>query len=169
MTDVRIEHVYNCSEDTFWNQIFFDEEYNRRLFAERLKFPVWKEIRREDRGNELFRVVEVVPRLGEMPAPLKKVVGDNVRYEEHGTYDKQSRRYRIKVIPNKLADKVSVEGDLYTEPVGDGKCKRIFAGKVVAKIFGVGGLLEKRLAGDLEKSYEIGARFTNDYISEKGL
>ena len=38
-----------------------------------------------------------------------------------------------------------------------------------AKIFGVGGLLEKKLLGDLERSYEKSAAFTNAFVSEKGL
>src|SRR5262245_16286338 len=34
MADTRIEHVYNCSEDTFWNKVFLDDDYNQRLFKE---------------------------------------------------------------------------------------------------------------------------------------
>jgi hypothetical protein len=38
-----------------------------------------------------------------------------------------------------------------------------------AKIFGVGGLLEKKLLSDLERSYEKSAAFTNAFVAEKGL
>ena len=51
MADARIEHIFNCSEDTFWNKLFLDEEYNRRLFKEALEFPVWKEAPRQERGD----------------------------------------------------------------------------------------------------------------------
>lgn len=169
MTQVRFEHTYECSEDTFWNQIFFDEDYNRRLYLEGLRFHEWREIERQDQGEALRRTVEVVPRIGDLPGPLKKVVGDGIRYKEIGNYDKNRRRYRIEVVPNSLADKLSVTGELFTEPLGEARCRRVFQGDVTAKIFGIGGMLEKRLIEDMQKSYARGAEFTNGYIREKGL
>ena len=168
MADVYIEHTYNCSEDTFWNQVFFDEEYNRRLFREALGFPHWAIKKQDDQGDRIERVVEVTPKVGELPGPIKKIIGDSVSYREEGVYDKKSRRYRIKIVPSKLADKLTIEGELYLEPVGD-HCKRIFKAQVTAKIFGLGGIVEKRLIADMEQSYAIGARFTNQFIAEKGL
>jgi hypothetical protein len=168
-TSVRIEHVFNCSEDTFWEKVFFEDDYNRRLFTEALRFPEYKEASREDRGDKLLRVVEVVPRLGELPGPIKKVVGENIAYREEGSFDKKTRRYAIRVVPNRLADKLSIAGVLYTEPYGDNGCKRIFQAEVGASIFGIGRMLEKRIAEDLEKSYAVGAKFTNQYLAEKGL
>ena len=54
MADVRIEHVFNCSADTFWEKIFLEEEFNRRLFTQVLGFPVWKEVKREETADELL-------------------------------------------------------------------------------------------------------------------
>jgi hypothetical protein len=169
MADVRIEHTYDCSVDTFWNQVFFEEDYNRRLFKEALKFPVWEIKKNEDQGNRIERVVEVVPKLADLPAPIKKVVGENVGYREEGVFDKTTKRYRINIVPNTLADKLKVQGELWVEPQGSDKCKRIFQATVTAKIFGIGGMIEKRLISDMQESYAAGARFTNQYISEKGL
>jgi hypothetical protein len=169
MADVRIEHTYDCSVDTFWNEIFFTEEYNRRLFKEALGFPVWELKKNEDKGERVERIVDVVPKLADLPAPIKKVVGENVGYREEGVFDKQARRYRINIVPNKLGDKLTVKGELWVEPVGEGKCKRIFDAVVSAKIFGIGGMIEKRLITDMQESYAAGARFTNKYIAEKGL
>ena len=169
MADARIEHTFNCSADTFWDKVFFDDDYNRRLFKEELRFPVWRELKREDLGNELYRVVEVVPHVGDLPGPLKAVVGEGIGYEEHGTLDKAKQRYRVEVKPNKLADKVSVRLEMFTEPISDKQCKRVVAVSVTAKIFGVGGMIEKRMLSDLEKSYAKSARFTNAFVAEKGL
>src|SRR5262245_13305239 len=169
MADARIEHVFNCSAETFWEKVFFDEEYNRRLFKEELRFPVWRELKREDRGGELYRVVEVVPHVGELPGPLKAVVGEGIGYEEHGTLDKKTHRYKVEVKPNKMADKVFVKLEMFTEPMGDKQCKRIVNVSVTAKVFGIGGMIEKRMISDLEKSYGKSARFTNTYVAEKNL
>jgi hypothetical protein len=169
MADVRIEHTYDCSVDTFWDRIFFDDEYNRRLYKEALGFPGWEVVKKQDKGNTVEREVDVTPKLGDLPGPIKKVVGDNVGYREVGEFDKSAKRYRIDIVPNKLADKLTVKGELWCEALGENKCRRIFAAKVTAKIFGIGGMLEKRLVADMEHSYAVGARFTNEFIIEKKL
>ncbi len=168
-TNVRIVHTYNVDEDTFWQKLFFDEEYNRRLYLEALKFHDWKVEKHEDRDNEVHRDINVSPRLGDLPGPMKKVLGDNIRYTESGVFDKARRRYKITIIPSALADKLKVGGELYTEPAGDKQCRRVFEGTVDVKIFGIGSMMEKRLVADLEKSYGAGAKFTNKYIEEEGL
>src|SRR5687768_1543129 len=167
--DARIGHTFSCSEDTFWDKVFFDEEYNRRLFNDELKFSEWREIKREDRGNQIYRVIAAAPPVGELPAALKSVVGDNVGYEERGTLDKATRRYKVEVIPNRMADKIRVAVEMWTESAGEGRCKRIATANVTAKIFGVGGIVEKKMIGDIEKSYAKSAAFTEKFIAEKGL
>lgn len=169
MADTRIEHTYNCSEDTFWNKLFFDEEYNRRLFKEALEFPVHEQTEFKETDGEVRRSLKVVPKLGPMPGPLKAVIGEGVGYQENGVFDKKSRRYTVDITPNKLSDKVTIKGVMYTKPKGDNQCVRVFECTVNAKIFGVGGMLEKRVITDMEESYAKGADFTNKYIAEKGL
>jgi hypothetical protein len=167
--NLRIEHTFACNEDTFWNQLFFNEEYNRGMFIGALHFSLWRELSREDRGDAVVRVVECEPPLGELPGPLAKLVGEGLRYREEGRFEKATRRYTVKVIPSKMADKISVEGLIATQPAGEKQCKRIFTATVSAKVFGVGGMLEKRIASDLQRSYDAGARFTGKYLQEKGL
>lgn len=169
MPDFRVEHVFNCSEDTFWSKVFFDEEYNRRLFFERLRFSAWRELERKENGNEVRRVIEAAPPIGDLPGPLKAVVGDNAGYQERGTLDRAGHRYTANVIPNRLADKITVRVEMFTIAEGSDRCRRIAQGSVTAKIFGVGGLLERKMVGDLEKSYTKSAEFTNEFIREKNL
>lgn len=166
---IRVEHTFACSEDTFWDKVFFDEEYNRRMYLEALRFPYWRELSSEDRGDHVLRVVEVEPSLGDLPAALQKVVGEGLRYKEEGRFDKASRHYGIRIVPSRLADKIQVDGELFTQSAGEGQVKRIFTCAVSVKIFGVGAMLEKRLVSDLKRSYDIGAQFTVDFLKEKGL
>lgn len=165
---VRIEHVIECSEDTFW-QLFLDEKYNQALFQGYLKFPLWKVASVVDGEKEMKRVVEVEPYVADLPAAIKKVVGDNLRYKEDGRLDKEKRRYYVQVVPNRMADKIFVKGEQYTEPAPGGFTKRVFLADVEVKIFGLGGMVEKRVASDLTRSYDLGAKFTNRYIKENGL
>ena len=107
--------------------------------------------------------------VGDLPSALKSVVGEGAGYEEKGVLDRASNRYTAEVTPNRLAEKISVRVELSTVADGPNRCKRIAKGSVNVKIFGVGGLLEKKMIGDLEKSYSKSAEFTNEFVKEKNL
>jgi hypothetical protein len=169
MATLEVEHTFNCSEATFWDRIFLDPEYNERLFKGELKFPVWREVSKEERGGELHRVLEVVPYVGELPAALKAVVGEGIGYQERGVLSRDAKTYKVEVVPNRLAEKITVKVEMSTRPDGDNRCRRKARAEAIVKIFGVGGAIEKRLLGDLERSYQKSADFTNRFITEKGL
>jgi hypothetical protein len=168
MLQVRISHVHNCNEETFW-KLFFDDEYNQRLFKGALGFPRFEQLEFEETDSEIRRVTSVVPAVGDLPRALKKLVGDGFAYEEHGVFDKRTKRFSINVLTSRMADRITFRGVLFTEPMSERSSRRLYEGTVEARIFGVGGLLEKRLAADLEARYADSARFTNEYIAEKGL
>lgn len=168
MPSFRVEHTFECSQNTYWEKVFFDEEYNRRLFIDDLHFPEWRVIDQKDDGKKVVRVVRAQPPVGDLPGPLKAVVGDGAGYEEHGTYDRATHRCESKVIPNRLADRITVAVTTATEPLGDERCKRVVSGSVTAKIFMVGALLEERMISDLKRSYQKSADFTNKFLAEKG-
>src|SRR5688572_20823222 len=107
---VRIEHTLDCSEDTFW-KLFLDDKYNQALFSGYLKFPVWRVASSVDGEKELKRTVEVEPYVADLPATMKKVIGDNVRYREEGRLDKEKRRYHVEIVPARMADKIFVKGE----------------------------------------------------------
>jgi len=149
--------------------VFFDDEYNRRLFQEILKFPVWRVVKTEEQGDEVRRTIQASPPVGDLPGALKAVVGENAGYEERGVFNKKTHRYQVQVVPNRMSDKITVNVEMWTEAMGDAQCKRFARASATAKIFGVGGLLEKKLLSDLERSYEKSATFTNTFVAEKGL
>jgi hypothetical protein len=169
MKERRIEHTYACSGDVFWNQIFLDEEYNRRMFLDELHFESWRVIRSETRGTEVHRVIDAVPRIGDLPGPLKKLLSSGAGYEERGVVDLAAHRYRLEVTPRSLANKLTIQGELFTTPTGESSCQRVYVAKVEARVFGVGGMLEDRLLTDIERSYAKAAVFTNRWIAEHRL
>jgi hypothetical protein len=168
MPRVHIAHVHRCSEDVFW-QVFFTEDYSQRLFKERLAFPVFEQLAFEETETEIRRTVRVMPKVGDLPGPVKKVVGDSIGYDERGVFDKRRKRFAIDIIPNQAADRFSVTGVLYTEPLAERSSRRLFDANVEVRIFGIGGLLERRLIADMESSYAASAEFTNEYVAERGL
>jgi hypothetical protein len=169
MLELHVDHTLECSEDVFWDRVFLDEEYNRTLFVQTLKFTSWRESKRETRDGLIHRVVEAVPPIGEVPAALKAVIGQGAGYEERGVLDRAKKSYRIEVVPNRLADKIEVRLELTTTAAAPERCRRIVHGTVSAKIFAIGGLLEKKLVSDLEKSYAKSVEVTNRFVRDKGL
>ena len=166
MTERRIEHVYDCSEELFWDQIFLDETYNRSLYLDELHFDEYRVLKTEERGGEIHRVVQAVPPVGELPGPLKKLAAGGLGYQERGVVDKKARRYRLRVTPRSLSGKLTITGELYTTGLPDGKCRRTYLANVEARVFGLAGMIEKRILDDVETSYDKAATFTNRWIAE---
>src|SRR5689334_344739 len=117
MKERRIEHIYDCSAEVFWSRIFLDEAYNRQLYLEELHFESWRVLSSEERGNEIHRVVEAVPSIGDLPATLKRLLSEGASYQERGVFDRAQQRYRLEVTPRSLSSKMNISGELLTTPV----------------------------------------------------
>src|SRR4051812_1950459 len=82
----RIENVFHVTPATFWEVLFFDEEYNRRLYAE-LGFDA-VEVRAVERlpDGRTRRAIRCEPPV-KAPDLLKKRIQSKLAYEEEGFYD----------------------------------------------------------------------------------
>lgn len=158
-----------CSEETYWEKVFLNEEYNRRFFKEELHFPEWRELGRKEVDGKLYRDVKATPYVGELPGALKAVIGDGLSYEERGVFHRAERRYELDAIPSRMADKVTTKITMSTTAAGEGRCRLNVEATVTARVFMVGGLLEQKTLADLKRSYEKNAAFSNRYIRENGL
>lgn len=163
---VKIVHDFDCSEETFW-EVFLDNDYNRRMFLEHMKFARWDLIEFEQTEQSVRRVVEVEPNTGPLPGPVKKAIGESISYREEGVLDRLKNRYELRVIPPKLQDKMVISAAQWTRNLGEGRCQRTFEAQVQVKIFGIGSLIEKRIAADMAKGYEDGADFTRKFIASR--
>lgn len=169
MLNIRVEHRLNCSTDTFWSKIFFDQKYNQRLCIEHLKFVSWREVAREERDGHLHRLVDASPPLPQLPGPLSTLFGKGTGFEERGVFDREIRQYRAQIIPSRLADRIRVQIEVSALPDGPQHCTRIATAQMSAQLFGVGGLLENVMIADFRDSYEKSAEFTNQFIAEQSL
>jgi len=168
MAETRIEHVISCGEDNFW-KVFFDPEFNKKLFLDVLGFEAWKLVRLDEHDDRIERVVEAVPKMQDLPGPLKKLVENGAGYRETGNFIRAKKQMTVTVVPSVLEGKLTISGLMRTEPAGDGQCRRIYDQSVVAKVFGIGGIIENRIIGDVKASYDKAAAFTNQWVKEKGI
>lgn len=169
MAERRIQDLFECSCETYWSKLFFDVAYNETLFLQALRFESWKIVSSDEDDKEVRRVVDAVPRMGDLPGPLKRLIQHGAGYREESVFDKQTQRCRVKVTPASLTDRLTIRGVTFTEPVNERQCQRVFLATVSANIFAVGGMLETRLLDDMQKSYGKAARFSNTWIAERNL
>jgi hypothetical protein len=169
MAQIDLRHDIDCDEDTFWEKCFLDQAFQNRMYLDELKFPAYEVLEQKEEGDKVFRRVRVDPPVGNLPGPVKKVIGDKLTYTEEGTFDRKAKRYTFKVMPSAMPDKTKVSGELWVEKAGDKKVVRRCKMSVEVKVFMVGGMVEDKLCEDLRSSYDKGAAFTNVYIKEKGL
>jgi hypothetical protein len=169
MAKTTIEHIFDCSEASFWQVSFFDEEYNRRLYLETLKFPAWRILEQQVSDTSMRRRVDIQPYVENLPAALKKVVGDKLGYVEEGELDRKANRYRFRVIPAASPEKSDISGEMWTEALGPSKVRRVVQFGAEVKIMIVGKLIEQRTIDDTKATYERIAEFLRSYLREKGL
>lgn len=164
MVKFTLVHEIPCDTETFW-KIFFDKEYNDKLYRGRLEFPKFEILEQKDTGAQIHRKAAGQPKM-DLPGPLAKLLGPGFSYVEDGTLDKATNTYRWKLVTSTLSEKIRNEGVLHVEPAGDGKIKRIVELSMEAKVFGLGGMLEKTGEKSMRDGWEGSAVFLREWIQK---
>ncbi len=165
-----VRHIFNTEVDTYWNKVFFDQEYNERLYKkEGLDFKDFQVLELTgEPGGVRTRKMLTEPK-SDAPAVVRKLIGDSLSYTETGRFDPVKKEWTYNIVTSKLSDKVKIGGKLWVEPKGEHKIERVADIEIEVKIFGVGGAVEKFIEKTTRESYELATNFTNKFIAEKGL
>ena len=123
MGTLKISHEINCNEETFW-KLFFDKEFNEKLYKEGLGFPEYVNEEQTETDTEIKRRTKGRPKLANIPGPVAKILGDKFGYVENGSMNKNEKVWRWKLTPSVMAEKIRQEGKLTIEPIGDSKVRR---------------------------------------------
>lgn len=170
MGKITIRHTFDTDEASYWDRVFFDPEFNRRLYLDALKFKGFEVLSQTGGpGEARTRTMRTEPS-SDAPAVVKKLIGDSISYREEGSFDPASGVWTYRITTSKLADKVRISGRFWVEPVaGAKKVERVCECEIEVKIALVGGAVESFIEKTTRESYESAARFTNEFIREKGL
>ena len=164
MAEITIRHEFDCDEATFWEHCVFSREFNQKLYKGVLKFHAYETLEDSNEPTRRTKKVRVEPALGNLPAGAKKVIGEKLAYTEEGALDKATGRYTFVVTPSVLPGKVKTGGELRCEKLGPNKIARVAKIHVEAKVPFIGGLIEDKIIGDLQRSYETAAQFTREWV-----
>jgi hypothetical protein len=165
---VTIPHTLDCTPETFWRRIFFDREYNEKLFKGELRFPAYDLVRLDEQPDRVERHVKVTPPQS-APEVVRKLVKGTFSYEELGTWTAAEGVYRFRTVSSVMTEKVRIDGIIRAAPSGAGKMVRTAEIDVVVSVLLVGGMVEKFLADQMRASYDCAAVFTNKWIAERKL
>ena len=143
-------------------EIMFDHEFDKRLVVEGMNNQACDLISRSVDGPTWTLHSRVTPQ-DNMPAFIKKLVGGGFALEERRTHQTGSGRARGEMLPSALRDKVRMVYDVSVVPDGDVACKRVMDWDIEVKIFGLGGQIEKFIAGEIERNLDASARYINQH------
>jgi Protein of unknown function (DUF2505) len=163
MGKITLTHEINCDVETFW-KTFFDKTFNEKLYLGALGFPEYKTLEQTETDTTIHRKVTGQPKM-DVPGPVAKLLGSNFRYTEEGTFDKAKKLWVWKMTPSALAGKLTNEGTVRVEPVGENKVRRIAEITIEAKVFGVGGLIESSAEKQFRDGWDRSAVFMNKYLA----
>lgn len=144
--------------------LYFNEDFNQAM-CERVNLS--RTVVKLERDDEkLHRILRIGPDR-ELPGPVKKVLRtERLEYEERLQYRWGSYEAQWETIPSVMASKVDARGRILFQEAKDGVL-RVSEGEINVKLLGVGGMIEKLVVADVEKSFKDAADFTQKWIDER--
>lgn len=158
----KCEHRFAGLTQAQYEDLYFDEEFNIALCKEVGLARTL--LRREIQAGKLRRDVKVGADREIPPAAAKILGASKIEYTETVDYTMGSFRGTWSTLSSVMTDKVDSRGTFAFQTSGDG-VNRVIEGDVTVKIPFVGGVVEKFIIADVEKSYEKAAEFTRRWLS----
>ncbi len=163
-------HALDVSPEGFFDDLFFDREFNERLYLEALEMKGFEILSLVAAGDVRSKRIRVTPRPRvEPPAVVRKVLAGELSYTEEGTWRRQDGVYRYRTRTSMAAERIRISGSVRALPAGAGRCERTIEVDIDVALPLVGGQLERFVGEQLRASFDRGALFANEWIGEKGL
>ncbi|MCB9604325.1 MAG: DUF2505 family protein [Sandaracinus sp.] len=164
MKTFTMRHPINCAAADFWTKLHYGG-FNESLFRDHLGFGY--EFLEDDQTTGKRKTL-VVPKV-DAPAVLVKALGEKVSFEEHGQLhrDRDPVTYEFHVQPGVFPNKIKINGKMHMEADGPDKCFRVVTFNIECTIFGIGGIFEKFVSAEIQRSYDVSGKYTNEFLQKK--
>jgi len=165
--EIHLRHRIALSAERFW-ALLHTERYEQAV-ARALGLHAYRELERRERGDEVYRRIEVE---GPLPESLEGLarrlgIGGVARYEEEQWTSRSRRRVRWRATPPILQSRSTVEGTVRVEPVDPEHCERVLEGEVRVRMPGLGRLAERSIVSHVGRSYGRTARVAEQIAAEE--
>lgn len=159
----RADHTFRGIDLPTFERLYFDDGFGQALCV------AVKLVRALERFDEhdgrIHRAVRVGPDREIPPAAQAVLGGKRLDYTEHIDYVRGAYEGVWRTVPSLMPDKVQCAGAFRFVAVPGG-VRRVVEGDIVVRLFGVGGIVEKVIVGDVERSYAQAAEFTQRWIDD---
>lgn len=162
MARLHIENFFpGITVDQFWG-LLLDDAFDRAL-QPALGVKLRTTLERRETEHALFRRIRMIPGFP-VPAPVQKALSNlELEYEEQSTFHKDRKVLDWAIRPNVLTDRVTARGQVVVKPEAGG-VRRTIEGEVKVDVFGIGGVVEKLVLENTERSYAAASRLTLEWI-----
>jgi hypothetical protein len=161
---VAIEHAFAGISRDDYEVLYFDEPFNVALGD---ALGLGRELVRLDRDRTtIIRHVRCEPKREAGSAADRAFGSSRASFVEELEYSLVDHRGRWRTIPNVIPDRVKNSGTIEILD-GDGGARRLVRGEVKVSLFGFGGLVERLVVAEIEKSYAGAARFTETWLARR--
>jgi uncharacterized protein DUF2505 len=160
---VSIDDIFEI-ECAKYVALYFDEPFNEHVGQ---SLHMGRKLLRLERSNtRIVRHVCYEP-AQDPEVPTQQAFGSSkAGFVEELDYDVASRRGTWRTIPSMWAERVRNEGTIEFADVPGGT-RRSVRGEVKVKLFGFGGIVERMIVREIEKSYVATTRITREWLAKR--
>ena len=154
MQRLSATHELPCSPERFW-EIYHSEELRAAQSKEQKlrEFTLVKSEEHDDRAVTVFRIHPD----RDMPSAVRRVFpGATAAFIEERIFWKKERYIQWNVTPMALQDRARCTGTLKVTATPNG-CRRVIDGSIAVSVFGIGALIERAVARNVQDSFDCSA------------
>lgn len=151
--------------DDHW-KAFFDPAFEKAIVVA-MKFRTYEVVERTETETSIHQKTRAVPKL-DAAASVAKVFGASFGYTEEGTFDRASRVWRVRTIPDTFSDRMHADMVMKVEPSGAAS-KRTLEFTLEARVRGIGGMVESSFEKNLRTGWRDSADFLNGWLRSRRL
>jgi hypothetical protein len=166
VTHFKITHEFATDPETYW-KVFLDEAYNVELY-DRIGVKERTTLDRSEDEKTVKWKVRIMPKR-DLPGVIKKVVGGDLGYTETSTLHKAENWIDVKIEPSLMKDRTKINARYTLTSIGDKRVRRTFEGDIHIDLPLVGKKVEAAILEDLQKSYDVAARVTTEWLARGGV
>jgi hypothetical protein len=168
MKKISVRDSFDVDAERYWREVFFSRAFMERMYKEALGATRVEFLdEKGDLATGISRRIRFAQAV-DAPGPVKKLFGAETVMEEQGQFDPATRRWKFRMIPDRMADKLDLTGETWLEDKGPGKIDRVSELNVGVRIFAVGGLVEQFIGSSTESSWAKQTEFTRRYLGALG-
>jgi hypothetical protein len=160
----QLRHSIHCSVARYW-ALQLDPAWSTELLLNGLGFASCDVQPAKDLGTRIERSLTMMPKVN-LPDAVERLLGRSLGISETGSLDKATNVWTWKQKLSSMADKISIYGTIRTDPDGPDRCVRVSEVNFEARLFGLGGIVEKAAASNIRDGFEASANWINAWLAK---